>query len=190
MNVAFDPSEFRYPEATQNGFFLIIDCGFIWNNGRNISKLYLECYAEFELGLYLFFTKMYLVSYVCLFFSFPLVKGHKEWLAEVQFLSIVDHPNLVKLLGYCSVDGRREIQRLLVYEFMPNRSLEDHLFSRSFPPLPWKTRLQIMLGAAQGLHYLHHGLEVQVSSLLRNLWQLFTMCMFGYPLKPKLINQI
>ncbi|RYR78303.1 hypothetical protein Ahy_A01g003053 [Arachis hypogaea] len=89
-------------------------------------------------------------------------QGHKEWLAEVQFLSIVSHPNLVKLLGYCSVDGERGIQRLLVYEFMPNRSLEDHLFSKTLPPLTWKTRLEIMLGAAQGLAYLHEGLEIQV----------------------------
>ncbi|XP_027359757.1 probable serine/threonine-protein kinase PBL19 isoform X1 [Abrus precatorius] len=90
------------------------------------------------------------------------LQGHKEWLAEVQFLSVVNHPNLVKLLGYCSVDSERGIQRLLVYEFMPNRSLEDHLFSHSLPHLPWKTRLQIMLGSAQGLQYLHEGLEVQV----------------------------
>ncbi|KAE9613758.1 putative protein kinase RLK-Pelle-RLCK-VIIa-2 family [Lupinus albus] len=89
-------------------------------------------------------------------------KGHKEWLAEVKFLSIVDHPNLVKLLGYCSVDGERGIQRLLVYEFIPNRSLEDHLFNKGFLPLAWKTRLEIMLGAAQGLAYLHEGLEIQV----------------------------
>ncbi|KAG5061345.1 Putative receptor-like protein kinase [Glycine soja] len=90
------------------------------------------------------------------------LQGHKEWLAEVQFLSVVNHPNLVKLLGYCSVDGEKGIQRLLVYEFMSNRSLEDHLFSLSLPHLTWKTRLQIMLGAAQGLHYLHNGLEVKV----------------------------
>ncbi|KAG5039867.1 hypothetical protein AAZX31_05G065700 [Glycine max] len=89
-------------------------------------------------------------------------QGHKEWLAEVQFLGIVNHPNLVKLLGYCSVDGERGIQRLLVYEFMPNRSLEDHLFNKKLPTLPWKTRLEIMLGAAQGLAYLHEGLEIQV----------------------------
>ncbi|KAF7810035.1 putative serine/threonine-protein kinase PBL19 [Senna tora] len=89
-------------------------------------------------------------------------QGHKEWLAEVQFLGIVNHPNLVKLLGYCSIDGERGIQRLLVYEFMTNRSLEDHIFNRNFPSLPWKTRLQIMLGAAKGLAYLHEGLEVQV----------------------------
>lgn len=79
-------------------------------------------------------------------------------------MGIVNHPNLVKLLGYCSLDGEKGIQRLLVYEFMPNRSLEDHLFSRSLPTLPWKIRLQIMLGAAQGLQYLHEGLEIQVST--------------------------
>ncbi|KAI7989865.1 putative serine/threonine-protein kinase PBL19 [Camellia lanceoleosa] len=90
------------------------------------------------------------------------LQGHKQWLAEVQFLGVVDHPNLVKLLGYCSVDGERGIQRLLVYEFMPNKSLEDHLFNRVPAILPWKTRLEIMLSAAQGLVYLHEELEVQV----------------------------
>ncbi|KAK6275076.1 hypothetical protein POUND7_004785 [Theobroma cacao] len=89
------------------------------------------------------------------------LQGHKEWLAEVQFLGVVNHPNLVKLIGYCSVDGERGIQRLLVYEFMPNRSLEHHLFSTT-STLPWKTRLEIMLGAAEGLTYLHEGLEVKV----------------------------
>ncbi|KAM0050144.1 putative protein kinase RLK-Pelle-RLCK-VIIa-2 family [Helianthus debilis subsp. tardiflorus] len=89
-------------------------------------------------------------------------QGHKQWVAEVQFLGVVDHPNLVKLIGYCAVDGERGIQRLLVYEFMPNKSLEDHLFRNSHEPLPWKRRLQIMLGAAQGLAYLHEELEAQV----------------------------
>ncbi|OMP00810.1 hypothetical protein COLO4_12360 [Corchorus olitorius] len=89
-------------------------------------------------------------------------QGHKQWMAEVQFLGVVEHPNLVKLIGYCSVDGQRGIHRLLVYEFMSNRSLEEHLFRRAHSPLPWKTRLNIMLGAAEGLAYLHEGLEVQV----------------------------
>ncbi|KAK9052990.1 hypothetical protein SSX86_029620 [Deinandra increscens subsp. villosa] len=89
------------------------------------------------------------------------MQGHKEWQAELQFLGVVDHPNLVKLLGYCSVDGER-MQRLLVYEYMPNKSLEVHLFSTNLPPIPWKTRLQILLGAAEGLDYLHQGLETQV----------------------------
>ncbi|GMI74105.1 PBS1-like 19 [Hibiscus trionum] len=90
------------------------------------------------------------------------LQGHKEWVTEVQFLGIVEHPNLVKLVGYCAVNGERGIQRLLVYEFMQNKSLEVHLFGRAFPPLSWKTRLHIVLGAAEGLAYLHEGLEVQV----------------------------
>ncbi|XP_074558670.1 putative serine/threonine-protein kinase PBL19 [Curcuma longa] len=89
------------------------------------------------------------------------LQGHKQWLAEVQFLAVFEHPNLVKLLGFCAKDGERGIERLLVYEFMPNKSLEDHLFSKAYPPLPWTLRLQIALGVAQGLAYLHHG-EVQV----------------------------
>ncbi|XP_074283200.1 putative serine/threonine-protein kinase PBL19 [Silene latifolia] len=89
-------------------------------------------------------------------------QGHKQWLAEVQFLGVVEHPNLVKLVGYCGVDGERGIQRLLVYEYMPNKSLEDHLFNKAYPTLPWEKRMQIILGAAQGLAYLHEELEVQV----------------------------
>ncbi|KAG8057551.1 hypothetical protein GUJ93_ZPchr0002g26103 [Zizania palustris] len=90
------------------------------------------------------------------------LQGHKQWLAEVQFLGVLEHPNLVKLLGYCAVDGERGAQRLLVYEYMPNKSLEDHLFIRAYPPLSWNRRLEIILGAAEGLAYLHEGLEVQV----------------------------
>ncbi|KAL3833030.1 hypothetical protein ACJIZ3_007766 [Penstemon smallii] len=89
-------------------------------------------------------------------------QGHKQWVAEVQFLGVVEHPNLVKLIGYCAVDGERGIQRLLVYEYMPNKSLEDHLFNRAFPTLSWERRLQTVLGAAQGLAYLHEELEIQV----------------------------
>ncbi|XP_071735987.1 probable serine/threonine-protein kinase PBL19 [Rutidosis leptorrhynchoides] len=82
---------------------------------------------------------------------------------EVQFLGVVDHPNLVKLIGYSAMDGERVIQRLLDYEFMPNKSLEDHLFIKSSnEALPWQKSLQIMLGAAQGLAYLHEELETQV----------------------------
>ncbi|XP_058104135.1 probable serine/threonine-protein kinase PBL19 [Magnolia sinica] len=90
------------------------------------------------------------------------LQGHKQWVAEVQFLGVLEHPNLVKLIGYCAVDGERGIQRLLVYEFLSNKTLEDHLFNRALPVLPWKLRLEIVLGAAQGLAYLHDGLEVQV----------------------------
>ncbi|KAL8238724.1 hypothetical protein R6Q59_015291 [Mikania micrantha] len=90
------------------------------------------------------------------------MQGHKEWLTEVQFLGVVNHPKLVKLLGYCSEDGERGTQRLLVYEYMSNKSLEDHLFNRAVPPIPWITRLKILLSAAEGLAYLHQDLEIQV----------------------------
>ncbi|KAK9052446.1 hypothetical protein SSX86_029075 [Deinandra increscens subsp. villosa] len=82
------------------------------------------------------------------------LQGHKEWLAEVNFLGDLLHPNLVKLIGYCIEDD----QRLLVYEFMPRGSLENHLFRRSLP-LPWATRMKIALGAAKGLAFLHEEAE-------------------------------
>ncbi|KAG8071650.1 hypothetical protein GUJ93_ZPchr0006g42738 [Zizania palustris] len=89
-------------------------------------------------------------------------QGHKQWLAEVQFLGVVHHPNLVKLIGYCAAQSERGPQRLLVYEFMSNKTLDDHLFNKAYPVLPWNVRLEIALGAAEGLLYLHEGLEVQV----------------------------
>ncbi|CAA0834709.1 Probable receptor-like protein kinase [Striga hermonthica] len=82
------------------------------------------------------------------------LQGHKEWLAEVKFLGDLVHSNLVKLIGYCIEDD----QRLLVYEFMPRGSLENHLFRRSLP-LPWSIRMKIALGAAKGLAFLHEEAE-------------------------------
>ncbi|KAG2660230.1 probable serine/threonine-protein kinase PBL19 isoform X2 [Panicum virgatum] len=89
-------------------------------------------------------------------------QGHKQWLAEVHFLGVVEHPNLVKLIGYCAAQSERGPQRLLVYEFMSNKTLGDHLFNKAYPVLPWDIRLEIALDAAEGLMYLHEGLEVQV----------------------------
>ncbi|KAA8539460.1 hypothetical protein F0562_026152 [Nyssa sinensis] len=81
------------------------------------------------------------------------LQGHKEWLAEINYLGQLYHPNLVKLVGYCLEDEHR----LLVYEFMPRGSLENHLFRRSsyFQPLSWNLRMKVALGAAKGLAYLH-----------------------------------
>ncbi|OVA06985.1 Protein kinase domain [Macleaya cordata] len=90
------------------------------------------------------------------------MKGHKEWVTEVNVLGVVEHPNLVKLVGYCAEDDERGIQRLLVYEYMPNRSVEDHLSTRSTTPLPWAMRLRIALDAARGLVYLHEEMDFQI----------------------------
>ncbi|KAL0456666.1 UNVERIFIED_CONTAM: Receptor-like cytoplasmic kinase [Sesamum latifolium] len=80
-------------------------------------------------------------------------QGHKEWLTEINYLGQLYHPNLVKLIGYCLEDEHR----LLVYEFMPRGSLENHLFRRTsyFQPLSWNLRMKVALGAAKGLAYLH-----------------------------------
>ncbi|KAL0317408.1 UNVERIFIED_CONTAM: Serine/threonine-protein kinase PCRK1 [Sesamum angustifolium] len=94
--------------------------------------------------------------------SFSHKQGHKEWVTEVNVLGIVEHPNLVKLIGYCAEDDERGIQRLLVYEYMPNRSVQDHISSRFHAPLPWATRLKVAQDAAQGLAYLHEGMEFQI----------------------------
>ncbi|KAL6878211.1 hypothetical protein ACP4OV_012381 [Aristida adscensionis] len=80
-------------------------------------------------------------------------QGHKEWLSEVIFLGQLRHPNLVKLVGYCTEDEHR----LLVYEYMPKGSLENHLFKKFPPVLSWSTRLNIAVGAAKGLAFLHHA---------------------------------
>ena len=80
-------------------------------------------------------------------------QGHKEWLTEVNYLGQLHHANLVKLIGYCS-DGDN---RLLVYEFMPKGSLENHLFRRGADPLSWGIRLKVAIGAAKGLSFLHHA---------------------------------
>ncbi|KAK6155110.1 hypothetical protein DH2020_009358 [Rehmannia glutinosa] len=85
------------------------------------------------------------------------LQGHREWLAEVNYLGELIHPHLVKLIGYCIEDD----QRLLVYEFMPRGSLENHLFKRSMP-LPWSIRMKIALSAAKGLAFLHEEAEKPV----------------------------
>ncbi|KAI9154191.1 hypothetical protein LWI28_022411 [Acer negundo] len=82
-------------------------------------------------------------------------QGHKEWLAEINYLGQLSHPNLVKLIGYCLEDEHR----LLVYEFMPRGSMENHLFRRGshFQPLSWGIRMKVALGAAKGLAFLHNA---------------------------------
>ncbi|KAK2364064.1 Protein kinase superfamily protein [Trifolium repens] len=77
------------------------------------------------------------------------LQGNREFLVEVLMLSLLHHPNLVNLIGYCA-DGD---QRLLVYEYMSLGSLEDHLhdLSPSKKRLDWNMRMKIAAGAAKGL---------------------------------------
>ncbi|KAJ9554915.1 hypothetical protein OSB04_009529 [Centaurea solstitialis] len=86
-------------------------------------------------------------------------KGYKQWVTEVNVLGDdkLQHPNLVKLIGYCDENHENESNWLLVYEYMPNGSLDDHL-SGKLPPPSWANRLKIAKDAATGLAYLHEGL--------------------------------
>ncbi|KAK6931201.1 Protein kinase domain [Dillenia turbinata] len=77
--------------------------------------------------------------------------GHDEWQNELKFLSRFNHPNVVKLIGYCSEGDNR----ILVYEYMRKGSLEAHLNRESKRELDWKRRIRIAVGAARGLAYLH-----------------------------------
>ncbi|KAF6147521.1 hypothetical protein GIB67_014660 [Kingdonia uniflora] len=77
-------------------------------------------------------------------------QGEKEFRAEVNTIGRTQHVNLVHLCGFCS-EGTK---RLLVYDHMPNGSLDIHLF-RKDSQLDWKMRYQIALGIAKGLSYLH-----------------------------------
>ncbi|KAK4797289.1 hypothetical protein SAY86_029615 [Trapa natans] len=80
-------------------------------------------------------------------------QGNREFLVELLLLSLLHHPHIVRLVGYCCDDE----QRILVYEYMSNGSLEDHLLDlpHGRKPLDWSTRMKIALGAAKGLEYLH-----------------------------------
>ncbi|KAM5586125.1 hypothetical protein ABKV19_005164 [Rosa sericea] len=80
-------------------------------------------------------------------------QGLKEYAAEVRIISRLRHRNLVNLIGWC-----HEKKLLLVYEFMPNGSLDSHLFKEQ-NLLEWKLRYRIAQGLASGLLYLHEEWE-------------------------------
>ncbi|KAM0008774.1 putative protein kinase RLK-Pelle-RLCK-V family [Helianthus debilis subsp. tardiflorus] len=87
-------------------------------------------------------------------------QAEREFKVEVEAIGRVRHKNLVRLLGYC-VEGAH---RILVYEYVDNGNLEQWIHGDVGPtsPLTWEIRMNIILGTAKGLTYLHEGLEPKV----------------------------
>ncbi|KAL8502937.1 hypothetical protein ACS0TY_021893 [Phlomoides rotata] len=85
-------------------------------------------------------------------------QGEREFQAEVEIISRVHHKHLVSLVGYC-IAG---VQRMLVYEFVQNDTLEFHLHGKGRPVMDWATRLKIALGSAKGLAYLHEDCHPKI----------------------------
>lgn len=89
-------------------------------------------------------------------------EGDSEFLNEVEIINNIKHRNLVVLRGCCVASDEKEgHQRFLIYDYMPNGSLADHIFGRESKarPLSWPQRRNIVLGTAKGLAYLHDGVE-------------------------------
>ncbi|WOL14411.1 hypothetical protein Cni_G23191 [Canna indica] len=82
-------------------------------------------------------------------------QGRKEYASEVKIISRLRHRNLVQLLGWCHERG----EFVLVYEFLPNGSLDSHLFDRKTSVLPWPIRFNVAVGLAKALLYLHEEWE-------------------------------
>lgn len=85
-------------------------------------------------------------------------QGEREFQAEVEIISRVHHRHLVSLVGYCIAGG----QRMLVYEFVPNKTMEYHLHGKGRPTMDWPTRLRIAMGSAKGLAYLHEDCHPKI----------------------------
>ncbi|KAK8587096.1 hypothetical protein V6N13_086101 [Hibiscus sabdariffa] len=85
-------------------------------------------------------------------------QGEREFQAEVEIISRVHHRYLVSLVGYCIAGG----QRMLVYDYVPNKTLEYHLHGKDRPVMDFPTRLHIALGSAKGLAYLHEDCHPRI----------------------------
>ncbi|CAH2036268.1 unnamed protein product [Thlaspi arvense] len=79
------------------------------------------------------------------------VQSQKDFCREVELLAKLHHRNLVSLKGFCI----QKKERLLIYDYMGNGSLKDHLHSIEKPPLSWGTRMKIAIDVANALEYLH-----------------------------------